>query len=119
MSTGEAQTNLRQPSRTLVVDLLPAGFELENEAFNNGRSIKALDWLTDELLSDTDFQALRDDRYVGAMTLANGERFRLAYVVRAVTPGHYVLPNVHIEDMYVPSLNARGGTGKLRVVSVP
>jgi alpha-2-macroglobulin len=39
----------------------------------------------------------------------------IAYVVRAVTPGTYLLPAATIEDMYVPARFARTAAGKLVV----
>ena len=39
----------------------------------------------------------------------------LAYVVRAVTPGNYLLPAATIEDMYTPDRFARTEAGKLKV----
>jgi len=39
----------------------------------------------------------------------------LAYVVRAVTPGDYILPAATIEDMYAPDRFARTEAGKLKV----
>ena len=39
----------------------------------------------------------------------------LAYVVRAVTPGTYLLPAATVEDMYRPELSARTATGFMQV----
>ena len=41
--------------------------------------------------------------------------FTVAYVVRAVTPGKYVLPQAYVEDMYNPSRYGRTGTGAVEV----
>ena len=38
-----------------------------------------------------------------------------AYVVRAVSPGKYVLPQAYVEDMYNPSRYGRTGTGTVEV----
>ena len=43
--------------------------------------------------------------------------FTVAYVVRAVTPGKYVLPQAYVEDMYNPSRYGRTGTGSVAVRS--
>ena len=37
--------------------------------------------------------------------------FTVAYVVRAVSPGHYVLPQAIVEDMYRPDRFGRTATG--------
>ena len=49
----------------------------------------------------------RDDRYLAALKLEGGEA-KLFYLVRAVTPGTYVVPPPQLEDMYRPELRAIG-----------
>jgi len=58
----------------------------------------------------------RDDRFVSAID-ARGEDLRLAYIVRAVTAGDFVLPGANAEDMYRPDVFARSRAG--RVVIAP
>ena len=71
-------------------------------------------WLKD--LSEPTFKAVRDDRYLAGFDLNGNDRaFKLAYVVRAVTPGTYARPGVQVEDMYAPSYHARGDAGTLEV----
>ena len=41
--------------------------------------------------------------------------FTVAYVVRAVTPGRYVLPQAYVEDMYNPSRYGRTASGVVEV----
>ena len=41
--------------------------------------------------------------------------FTVAYIVRAVSPGKYVLPQAYVEDMYNPSRYGRSGTGTVEV----
>ena len=43
--------------------------------------------------------------------------FTVAYVVRAVSPGKYVLPQAYVEDMYRPDRFGRTGTGTLDVTA--
>ena len=46
----------------------------------------------------------------------NGKnRFTLAYVVRAVTPGDFVMPGAVIEDMYRPGEFARTAVGRISI----
>ena len=46
----------------------------------------------------------------------NGEKpFRLAYIVRAVTPGTYHHPAATVEDMYRPEYRANTATGRITV----
>src|SRR5262249_27460236 len=107
-----------------VLDLLPAGFEIESviEPTANGTSPYVfLSGLTALSMSES-----RDDRFVAAFQL--GDRYpdkkrlsvkpayHVAYVVRAVTPGKYVLPGAQVEDMYHPDVRARTQPGSLTVV---
>ena len=54
-------------------------------------------------------------RSIGASD--NSSVFTVAYVVRAVSPGKYVLPQAYVEDMYNPSRYGRTGTGSVEVRS--
>jgi uncharacterized protein YfaS (alpha-2-macroglobulin family) len=110
--TGEALTG--QNHQALIVDLLPAGLEVENAKIGNGESTNSMDWLPQ--LSSTSHTDLLDDRYIAALDLQSDQRqFALAYMVRAVTPGDYALPAVFVEDMYKPWYHARGTLDNLRV----
>ncbi|WP_374652970.1 alpha-2-macroglobulin [Dongia sp.] len=102
--------------RALVVDLLPAGFEIENERLTDTRRTGDLSWLPP--LSSLTYSEFLDDRYIGALDVdADTEtaNFNLAYMVRAVTPGSYTVPAVQVEDMYAPEVRARGGRDTLTV----
>jgi uncharacterized protein YfaS (alpha-2-macroglobulin family) len=100
-------------ARTLVVDLLPAGFEIAT-ATAGGQSAGNYPWLKD--LTDTAYTEERDDRYVAALDLADGAgEFTLAYVVRAVTPGEFKYPALVVEDMYEPQTTGRTAIGTLSV----
>src|SRR5262249_48097517 len=94
------RTGATGAAQTLVVDLLPAGFEIENASLG-GQSSSNYDWLKN--LTSTSYTEQRDDRYIAALDLsqASGE-FTLAYVVRAVTPGEFAYPALVVEDMYEP-----------------
>ena len=54
-------------ARTLVVDLLPAGFEIESAIPAGGRSPAGYTWLKSP--TDTAYTEARDDRYVAALDL--------------------------------------------------
>jgi uncharacterized protein YfaS (alpha-2-macroglobulin family) len=107
------RTDAARLARTLVVDLLPAGFEIEGAA-GDAQSSKNFDWLKD--LTTPAYSEARDDRYVAALDLGeNTSEFTLAYVVRAVTPGEFAYPALVVEDMYEPETTARTAMGKLSV----
>jgi uncharacterized protein YfaS (alpha-2-macroglobulin family) len=103
--------------RAMVVDLLPAGLEIENERLNNTRRTGDLAWLPE--LTDGGYEEYRDDRYVAAFDTdpdkSNG--FAVAYILRAVTPGKYRAPAVEVEDMYKPETRARGPLGETTITA--
>ena len=102
---GEAENETEHEA--LVVDLLPAGFEIENAALGGTAVRERFSFLPE--LSDFAFEAARDDRYVAAIDLDRWQRrFVAAYVVRAVTPGRFAFPGSFVEDMYKPQYHARG-----------
>ena len=102
-------------ARTLVIDLLPAGFEIETTTAAGGQSLANYSWLKDT--TETASTEARDDRYIAALDLGEGVKdFTLAYVVRAVTPGEFKYPALVVEDMYDPETTGRTGIGKLVVL---
>ena len=99
----------------MVSDYLPAGFEIDNPHLVSSGDAGTLDWIEDgEEPANTEF---RDDRFTAAIDRASNAKsvFTVAYVVRAVSPGKYVLPQAYIEDMYNPSRYGRTGTGAIEV----
>jgi uncharacterized protein YfaS (alpha-2-macroglobulin family) len=96
----------------MLVELLASGFELENQNMDN--SIK-LDKIQIDGKNIADIQSenpvkhqeYRSDRYIATFDLDSGERMqRSFYLMRAVTPGTYQLPNSKVEDMYHPQVFA-------------
>jgi uncharacterized protein YfaS (alpha-2-macroglobulin family) len=90
----------------LIIDLLPAGFEIvQPDAFNRrGATQGALPARRGTLRH----VEMRDDRYI-AIVEADKDRdgqFRTAYAVRATTSGQFRLPQVRVEDMRQPELAA-------------
>ena len=109
-----SRTDASQSAQTLVVDLLPAGFEIETATVSKGRSTTDYSWLPE--LTDATYTEQRDDRFVAALDLRSGKRdFTLAYLARAVTPGEFTYPAVVVEDMYEPETAGRNAIGKLTV----
>ena len=109
---GEAATKLFH--QAIVSQPLPAGWELENKSLGAG-GVAELGWLTG--LSEPAAAELRDDRYIAAIDLSEQtSQFKLAFLVRAVTPGGYELPGATMEDMYKPHFFARQATGRITVL---
>lgn len=100
----------------LVVDLLPAGLELENQ--NLGQSAASLEnassqvkqWRESMQNTSIQHQEFRDDRYVAALNLDGNGTSHLLYLARAVTPGTYRVPPPQVESMYRPDWQAVGET---------
>jgi hypothetical protein len=116
---GEAKAGLDVQS--LLIDLLPAGFEIEKTV--TSKEAEALSWLPE--LSPFRYTDARDDRFIAAfdtVRLAQAEGnaklrpFRFAYLVRAVTPGTYAVPPSEVEAMYRPEYRARNKAGTVTVV---
>jgi hypothetical protein len=107
--------NAAQPARALIVDLLPAGFEIQNASAPGADGTGGYAWLKD--LTSASYTEARDDRYIAALDLPEGtSNFTLAYVVRAITPGTYKYPALEVEDMYDPETYGRTAIGKLTVL---
>ena len=105
----------------LVVDLLPAGFELENQ--NLAHSLKLGDFtigsksISDRIsTSAIKYQQWRDDRYIAALDIQGYGTQRLYYLLRAVTPGIYQVPAPYAEDMYRPYIRAIGETTEAQTI---
>ncbi|MCC9003083.1 MAG: alpha-2-macroglobulin family protein, partial [Candidatus Competibacter sp.] len=105
----------REQQQALIVDLLPAGLEIENARLAHNTSTTEIAWLPE--LTETLHTEFRDDRFVAALDIdQDGKRkFTLAYLVRAVTPGVYRQPAVYVEDMYKPWQFGRGAMGTVKV----
>jgi uncharacterized protein YfaS (alpha-2-macroglobulin family) len=96
----------------LLVDPLPAGFEIENPTLVGSGDAGQLSWLGE--LTQVTHSEFRDDRFVAAFE--NGAA-KVAYTVRAVAPGRYVHPGTSVEDMYRPDINARLASTSLTVTA--
>jgi len=100
-------------ARLMVNDPLPAGFEIDNPNLISGGAISALDWL--DLNGDVAHSEFRQDRFLTAVDRHDNQPFRLAYVVRAVSPGVFHHPAASVEDMYRPDFRARSDTGLITI----
>ena len=107
-----------------LLDLLPAGFEIESVV--NDETAKSFPFL--EKLTPTRMTEGRDDRFFAALNLGNqpyrswwsaaeknDDDFHVAYIVRAVTPGHFTLPAVNVSDMYAPRIYGRTEMGTVTI----
>ncbi len=114
--------NLRVPE-ALVVDLLPAGLELENQNLSNASidldSIRVEGESLGRYFRERKvlYQEYRDDRYVAAISVDYYKPTQLYYLVRAVTPGTYQVAPPFVEDMYRPDYRSIGtAPGKIEIL---
>jgi hypothetical protein len=103
----------RGEARLMVSDPLPAGFEIDNPNLISAGSIEALEWLG--LESEVAHSEFRQDRFLTAIDRYSNQPFKLAYVVRAVSPGSFHHPAASVEDMYRPDLTGRSDTGRVTI----
>ncbi|MDR7335632.1 alpha-2-macroglobulin [Roseateles asaccharophilus] len=104
----------------LVVDRIPAGFEIENLNLSQGpqageftvEGVNVAQANANDRIVHTEY---RDDRFVAAARL--GQPLDLFYLVRVVTPGKYVVPATFAEDMYRAEVRGVGrAEGEIVVV---
>ena len=97
----------------LLADLLPGGLEIEN--FNLTDAKQWADVVVDGITitdrgeaAEVRHEEFRDDRYVAALKLDEGQEAHVFYLVRAVSPGTYRVPPPIVEDMYRPEVRGVG-----------
>jgi uncharacterized protein YfaS (alpha-2-macroglobulin family) len=102
-------------ARVIVSDYLPAGFEIDNPRLVSSGETGTLAWIQDA--QDPVHSEFRDDRFVAAFDRNSKDPavFSVAYVVRAVSPGLYVMPQAYVEDMYRPDRFGRTATGRVEI----
>ncbi|HEY1310224.1 MAG TPA: alpha-2-macroglobulin family protein, partial [Pseudolabrys sp.] len=106
-----------QFGRVIVADYLPAGFEIDNPKLVSSGDTGTLGWITDA--AEPVNSEFRDDRFTAAFDRKDDSPpvFTVAYVVRAVSPGHYVLPQALVEDMYRPDRFGRTATSAIDITA--
>jgi alpha-2-macroglobulin len=103
----------RGEARLMVSDPLPAGFEIDNPNLISAGETSSMDWLTTETnVSNSEF---RQDRFLTAIDRYDNTSFKLAYVVRAISPGVFHHPAASVEDMYRPDYRARTDAGQITI----
>jgi uncharacterized protein YfaS (alpha-2-macroglobulin family) len=106
-----------QFGRIIVADYLPAGFEIDNPRLVSSGDTGTLSWIEDA--QEPVASEFRDDRFSAAFERKAGDPsvFTVAYVVRAVSTGHYVHPQAYVEDMYRPDRFGRTASGTIEVTA--
>jgi alpha-2-macroglobulin len=110
---GIAMEARQEMADALLTDLLPGGLEIEN--FNLSDAKQWADVVIDGVrindrasAAEVRHEEFRDDRYVAALKLYQGQKAHSFYVVRAVSPGTFVVPPPLVEDMYRPEIRGVG-----------
>ncbi len=103
----------RGEARLMVNDALPAGFEIDNPNLIAGGSTAQLAWL--DAVGDAAHTEFRQDRFLTAIDRYDATPFRLAYIVRAVSPGTFRHPAALVEDMYRPDFRATSEAGTVTI----
>jgi uncharacterized protein YfaS (alpha-2-macroglobulin family) len=128
LATGTAvkvRLTLKAPSdlqNVVLEELLPAGLEIEKPRLEttentDGESERERHRADGPVALSPARVDMRDDRLVLVTDLLAGES-TFTYLARAVTPGTYVVPPVHAECMYDPSINSMAdGGGTLTVTA--
>jgi len=94
-----------------IVDMLPAGFEIENPRL---QSRAGIDWIGDENYKPL-YMDIRDDRLVLFGNFARSESVKFYYGLSAVTQGKFILPPIRAEAMYAPSKASVASSGRVVV----
>jgi alpha-2-macroglobulin len=102
----------------VISDLVPAGLEIENPRLTREG---LYDWIAREQNLrfgnlPREHLEIRDDRLL-LFTSANARVSAFYYTLRAVTAGHFALPQIRAEAMYDPEVMSVGGGGEIRIVS--
>ena len=107
----------------LVTDLLPGGLEVENLNLGGAQQwagvvIDGIDLDQHARAAQVVHEQYRDDRYAAALNLSRGDKARVFYLVRAVTPGTYTVPPPLVEDMYRPAIRGIGSADPAKITVV-
>ncbi len=100
-------------ARLMLEDPLPAGLEVDNPNLIQSGQIRALEWLKP---APTEHAEFLSDRFRAALEVRGTDPVRVAYKVRAVSPGDYHHPAAMVLDMYRPEYRAITDTGRWQVL---
>ncbi|MFQ5754192.1 MAG: hypothetical protein ACE5HI_19570, partial [bacterium] len=92
-----------------IVDVLPAGFEIENPRL---QSRQGIDWIGQKAYRPM-YMDIRDDRMILYGDFRYGQTSKFYYGLRAVTRGNFTLPPIRAEAMYAPSKASVASSGKV------
>ena len=94
-----------------IVDMLPAGLEIENPRLQSRRGIK---WIKKNVYQPA-YIDIRDDRLILYGNFPLGKEKVFYYGLRAITEGTFILPPIRAEAMYAPMKASVASSGKVVV----
>jgi uncharacterized protein YfaS (alpha-2-macroglobulin family) len=94
-----------------IVDMLPAGFEIENPRL---QSRKGITWIGDKAWKPG-YMDIRDDRLIIYGDFSHGRTESFYYTLRAVTRGRFTVPSIRAEAMYSPMKASVASSGEIIV----
>ncbi len=101
--------------RLMINDPLPAGFEIDNPNLLQSGDVSALQGV--DFPVSPQMSEFRAERFLSAVDMRGGsDLVRLAYIVRAVTPGSFHHPAASVEDMYRPTYRAQTASGTVEIL---
>lgn len=113
----------RRSRMAVIADLLPAGVEIETilspsdgVVSQYGETKRGAYAFLGEL-SDFDITEARDDRFIASRETYRQTEYRVAYIIRAVTPGNFIAPGVVVQDMYRNNDSAVTDAMRIRVTT--
>jgi len=92
-----------------IVDMLPAGFEIENPRLQSRRGV---DWIGDRSWQPK-YIDMRDDRLILYGDVPYGREVTFYYGLRAISEGTFILPPIQAEAMYAPMKASIASSGKI------
>ncbi len=110
----EVQRFSAPDGRLMVNDPLPAGFEIDNPNLLQSGDIRALQGI--DIPFTPVMSEFRSERFLAAIDMRRDDTIRLAYIIRAVTPGDFHHPAASVEDMYRPTFRAQTASGRVTVI---
>lgn len=94
-----------------IVDLLPAGLEIDNPRLANNSNFA---WMS-ERSATPDYLDIRDDRLALFYSFSKAGTYQFYYALRAVACGEFILPPVKAECMYQPELSSIASSGRITI----
>ncbi len=98
----------------VVVDMVPAGFEIENPRLESRAGIP---WVKTEDFKP-DYLDIRDDRLIFFGVFPRQRERKFYYALRAVTQGEFILPPIAAEAMYDATKSAVADSRRIKVVGI-